>query len=103
MPQSRKADFYLGCLDGQVYIDFDLNKESRVKLKRISFDNYGSCNPDSSKIYPMNINESKLFITMLESDKLDQDLLSSIILKTLNQNIDYLWKDVLIEYKFIKI
>jgi hypothetical protein len=45
MPESRKADFYLGCLGGSVFIDFNLANENLISLCRISFDGYGCCTP----------------------------------------------------------
>ena len=32
MPESRKADFYLGCLDGSVFIDFNYTPDKRISL-----------------------------------------------------------------------
>ena len=30
MPDSRKADFYLGCLDSSVFIDFNLTSDNLI-------------------------------------------------------------------------
>lgn len=38
MPSSRKADFYLGCLESCVFIDFNLTGNQLITLCRISFD-----------------------------------------------------------------
>ena len=43
MPNSRPADYYLGCLGGSVFMDFNNYKNERVQLKRISVDGYGCC------------------------------------------------------------
>jgi hypothetical protein len=37
----RIADYYLGCLNGSIFIDINLNENNEVYLKRISFDGYG--------------------------------------------------------------
>ena len=46
MPESRKADYYLSCLDSSVFIDFNRSNENLISLVRISFDGYGCCNLD---------------------------------------------------------
>ena len=43
MPVSRKADWHLGCLDGCVFIDFNLTSDKLISLCRISFVGYGCC------------------------------------------------------------
>lgn len=37
MPESRKADFYLGCLDDSVFLDFNYSTNKCINLCRISF------------------------------------------------------------------
>ena len=41
MPQTRKADYYLGCLDSCVFLDFNRSTDNGISLARISFDGYG--------------------------------------------------------------
>jgi len=61
MPSSRQADFYLGCLDGCIFIDFNLTSKKQISLCRISFDGYGCCNlTDNSK--QLDFVKSKNFI-----------------------------------------
>lgn len=47
MPDRRKADFYLGCLDGSIFFDFNYTSDKRIDLRRISFDSYGCCDLDN--------------------------------------------------------
>lgn len=61
MPYTRKADFYLGCLDGSVFIDFNRIGKDQISLVRISFYGYGCCNLDK-KTELLNQDESALFI-----------------------------------------
>jgi len=41
MTQTRKADYYLGCLDSCVFLDFNRSTDNGISLARISFDGYG--------------------------------------------------------------
>jgi hypothetical protein len=100
MPTTRLADFYLGCLDDSVFIDFSYNKNKLIELKRISFDGYGCCNiVKESK--PLNENDSKIFIKMFMENNIDQDEMAKIVRKVLKDNIDLLWQDALEEYDLI--
>ena len=99
MPDSRPADYYLGCHDGSVYLDF--NKFGNlICLRRISFDGYGCCNVDESAI-PLNEEDSNLFKKILESKFIDQNKLAEIIKKTIKDNLGLLWADALEEYGFL--
>ena len=75
MPDSRKADFYLGCLDGCVFIDFNLTSDRLISLRRISFDGYGCCNLLDNYNYLLSSEKSKQFIEELAKDELDQETL----------------------------
>ena len=100
MPTSRPADYYLGCLDGSVFIDFDNSNTEQISLKRISFDGYGCCNLDE-QVTPVNKEDSATFKKMMNSQSVDQEILTTIIKKTIKDNKELLWKDALIEYGFI--
>lgn len=101
MPSTRIADYYLGCLDGSVFIDFDLSKDCCIFLKRISFDGYGCCNLNE-KIIPMNKEESQLFIDTYKNDNLDQYIMTKLITDTIEINKEHIWKDALKEYGLIE-
>lgn len=99
MPESRKADFYLGCLDGAVFIDFNYTTNNQIHLCRISFDAYGCCEIENSK----NLDEqfSKELINEIVKDNLDQKKITKLVLELVRLNKDNIWNDALEEYKLI--
>ena len=100
MPESRKADFYLGCLDGSVFIDFNYTPDKRISLCRISFDGYGCCNIDkNAKCIDDQL--SKDFIEEIIKDNIDQEKITKIVLKLIRLNKNNIWTDALEEYKLI--
>jgi hypothetical protein len=101
MPNSRIADYYFGCLDGCVFIDFVLTQDNCVCLKRISFDGYGCCNLDNNVI-PMNIEESQLFTDTFKKDDLNQEIMTKLIIGTIEINKEKIWQDALKNYGLIK-
>lgn len=101
MPSTRNADYYIGCLDGCVFIDFDYSKDCCIILKRISFDGYGCCNLNEN-VTPMTKEESQLFINTYTSDSLDQNIMTRLITDTIEINKEYIWQDALKEYGLIK-
>lgn len=101
MPGSRKADYYLGCLDGSVFIDFNYSKDNRISLVRISFDSYGCCNlNDNAK--SLNITDSSEFVEEIEKEKLDQKSIERLVKKIIRINKDHIWSDALDEYGLIE-
>ena len=100
MPDSRPANYYLGCLGGSVFLDFNNYKENLICLKRISFDGYGCCNLGDHAI-PMNQEDSRIFKEIIKYKILDQNQLAFIITKTISDNMELLWEDALNEYGFI--
>jgi len=97
MPDTRPADYYLGCFGGSVYMDFDNYENERIRLKRISFDGYGCCNLNDEAI-PMNEVDSYAFKEIIEAQLTDQSRLRDIIKKTLLSNRNLIWEDALKEY-----
>lgn len=100
MPDSRKADFYLGCLDGCVYLDFIITDDKRIKLCRISFDGYGCCNI-GNKAKSLDYQLSKEFIEEIEKENLDQKNISKFVFKLIRLNEIYIWTDALVAYQLI--
>lgn len=97
MPSSRIADYYLGCLEGAIFMDFDNCKNELIQLKRISFDGYGCCELSNQAI-PMNETDSKMFKEIIKTSIPDQSRLTEIIKKTLSKNSIFIWNDALKEY-----
>ena len=99
MPASRKADFYLGCLDSCVFLDFNLTTDKQINLCRISFDGYGCCNIDNAKC--LDEKSSKDFITEIGKSNLDQEKITKLVLELIRLNQGNIWKDALEEYNLI--
>ncbi len=99
MPESRKADFYLGCLDSCVFLDFNWTTDKRINLCRISFDGYGCCNIDNAKC--LDEQSSKDFINEISKDNLDQEKITKFVLELVRLNKDNIWKVALEEYNLI--
>ncbi|RAR46201.1 hypothetical protein [Flavobacterium lacus] len=100
MPDSRKADYYLGCLDGSVFIDFNFTTDNLINLCRISFDGYGCCNLDSN-VKCLDEKLSKDFIEQINKDNFDQEKITKIVLELIQLNKDNIWTDALEEYNLI--
>ena len=100
MPESRKADFYLGCLNGSVFLDFNSSTENLIYLRRISFDGYGCCNIDNNVSY-LDYKLSKDFIEEISKDNLNQEKITKIVLELIRLNKDNIWTDALEEYELI--
>ena len=94
MPDSRKADFYLGCLDGCVFIDFNLNSDKLISLCRISFDGYGCCNL-TNQTNLLDYGKSKQFVEELTKVELDQENLTSLVKEIIKINQEFIWTDAL--------
>lgn len=102
MPDSRKADFYLGCLDGSVFLDFNYMKDGCIALCRISFDGYGCCNiGDSAQC--LNEQLSKEFLDEIAKDNFNQEKITKVVLELIRLNKENIWTDALEEYKLIYI
>jgi len=97
MPNTRVADYYLGCLGGSVFIDFDNYENESVRLKRISFDGYGCCDLGDLAV-PMNEVDSITFKKIIEAQLHNQLLLTKIIKKTIANNKKFIWEEALNEY-----
>jgi len=99
MPESRKADFYLGCHDGSVFIDFNQSSENLISLCRISFDGYG-CYTIVNEIY-VSTNLSTQFLEEVRKEELNQTELAKVIKKIIKLNEDSISKDALEEYGLV--
>lgn len=100
MPDSRKADFYLGCLDGSIFIDFNKTKDNRISLCRISFDGYGCCNLHKNTMC-LDSKSSKAFVDEISKDNLEQQKIKKLVLELIQLNKDHIWKDALDEFNLL--
>lgn len=101
MPDTRIADYYLGCLDGSVFIDINSDANNQIYLKRISFDGYGCCNLKEIE-NKLNQTDSELFRNEMSKSELNQDNLENLILKLIELNRAQIWLDALKEYELIQ-
>lgn len=102
MTETRKADYYLGCLDSTVFFDFNVSDKNLVYLIRISFDGYGCCNfEDKSK--PLSIEDSKIFIQFIDRDEFFQYIIGSLVKKAIRINKENIWIDALNEYELLDL
>ena len=100
MPETRKADFFLGCLDGAVFIDFNLSHDNVIFLVRISFDGYGCCNLDD-RAESLNFTDSQEFLREIENEIVNQETMGFLVRKLITINKDLIWKDAIEEYGFL--
>jgi hypothetical protein len=102
MPKTRKADYCLECLEGSVFLDFNVSDENLVFLVRISFDGYGCCNfEENSK--PLSIEDSKNFIQFINHDELSQNIFVFLVKRAIAINIENIWIDALNEYELLEL
>jgi hypothetical protein len=99
-PYTRKADFYLACLDGSVFVDLNSTPDQLINLCRISFDGYCCCNLDRNAKC-LNEQLSKEFIEEIRKDNLDQEKITKMVLELIRLNKDNIWTDALEEYNLI--
>ena len=101
MPETRKADFYLGCLDGAVFVDFNILSDNLVSLVRISFDGYGCCTlEDTAECF--NVTDSQEFLKEIEQENLNQETIGRLVTKIVQMNKDFIWNDALEEYGLLQ-
>ena len=97
MPFSRPADYYLGYMDGCVFLDFNNCGHGRVSMIRISFDGYGCCELGENSI-PLNEDDSKIFKRIMSKDIDEQSALLTVVKKAIELNKRQIWADALEEY-----
>jgi hypothetical protein len=67
MPSSRPADYYLGYMEGSVFLDFNNYEQDKVCLARISFDGYG-CYELGEEAIPLDESDSQSFKTIIREN-----------------------------------
>ncbi|RNC79655.1 MAG: hypothetical protein ED557_14120 [Balneola sp.] len=101
MPNTRRADYYLGCLDGSIFLDFNRSPDNRISLVRISFDGFGCCGLDESSI-ELSSKNSQDFISEMEKESLDQKVISELVYQIINANREHIWPEAIKEYGLLK-
>ena len=97
MPETRKADIYLGCLDGSVFMDFKISTDNLICLRRISFDGYGCCNLDETG-ERLSVRDSRVFLKEMAKEEFNQETVCGLVKKIIRMNKDLIWNDALLEY-----
>ena len=97
MPNSRIADYYLGCLDGAVFMDFNQSNDNLISLCRISFDGYG-CSNIGSISNSLSIEDSKKFVIEIKNEKLNQEIVTLLVKQIIKINKEQIWKEAIEEY-----
>ncbi|MGS2727990.1 hypothetical protein ACU8DI_15395, partial [Psychroserpens sp. BH13MA-6] len=101
LPKTRIADYCLGCLDSSVFIDFNRTEDNCISIIRISFDGYGCCELDNSA-QSLNKSDSVEFIEQIESEKLNQEIITRLIKKIVSKNKNQIWTEAIKEYGLLK-
>lgn len=96
MPASRPADYYLTCLDGCVFLDFN-NINGVIYLVRMSFDGFGCCNLGAES-KPLNEVDSAQFIGMFQRQCLEQNIMEILVKKLVLINQSIIWQDAIEQY-----
>jgi hypothetical protein len=100
MPSSRPADYYLGYMEGCVFLDFNNYREDKVRLARISFDGYGCCDLGEDAV-PLDESDSQSFKDIIRENIREQSKLLTIIKQAIRLNKESIWIDALEEYRLI--
>lgn len=101
MRPSRPSQYCLSLQDDSVFADFDLDSQDRVLLLRISFDGYGCCGTAEFG-RTMSSEDSKEFVTLIETDRVNSSEMRAILSRFFRDNGDVIWKDALLEHDLIR-
>ena len=101
MPDSRPAEYCLGCYDGSCFIDFNI-QNGMVFLERISCDGLGCFEISNSEI-TLSLEESEVFQEEMKKNSFSQKVIRPLVLKLINLNEDLICADVFNQYPLLKI
>lgn len=99
MPPTRVADYYLSCLAGSVFIDFN-HVDNQVYMVRISFDGHGCCNL-GAHVIPLNEEDSAIFNKNMTTGNFNQSVMELMVRKAILLNQSLIWQEALIEYDLV--
>lgn len=100
MPSSRPAAYYLGCLGGSVFLDFNESKDGRITLYRISFDGFGCCSLGDYTKY-LDYESSVLFLLEMKKYVMDQKVMAKLVKELIQLNKELIWEEALKRYHLI--
>ena len=101
MPETRKADYFLGCLEGAVFMDFCTSNKHKIYLKRISFDGYGCCELQNVD-HTLDQIDSEKFVQEINAAAINQEIIEWLVKKLIKMNATQIWKDALEAYNLIE-
>ncbi len=96
-PPSRHSDFYLGCHEGAVFMNFNCTAQQCIYLKSISFDGYGYCD-QPLEAHQLSPRDSERFRLEMRKDPLDQKVVGELVYQLIQLNRRQIWSDALAEY-----
>ena len=95
---TRPCRFCLSLQDDSVFADFDVDPEGRAFLRRISFDGYGCCKGDFTK---MSFEESRVLIEAAESGALEDPKIDALLRGYFGKNVGTIWSDALASHELL--
>ncbi len=94
---SRPCRVCLSLQGGSVFADFDVDKDQRLYLVRISLDGYGCCRAPA-EVGRMRQEDSSLLLGMAEMRALEPRAVEPILRGYFAENEERLWGDALREH-----
>jgi hypothetical protein len=90
---TRPCSFCLCFQGGSVFADFDKDDAGIVSLRRISFDGYGCCEPES--ITRMSSADSRLLLDAITRGELETNQVEEVFRRYFRASKDVIWSDAL--------
>ena len=100
MMSTRPCKYCLRLQGDSVFADFDVDNDGYIFLIRISFDGYGCCSLEEQR-RKMNAEESRRLIEWIESDNVNHDAMSAVLIKYFDENKDVIWGDALADHELL--
>lgn len=96
---TRPCMYCLALQEDSVFADFEVNKNGRLYLVRVSFDGYGCCEP--KEIKEMDALSSEKLIKSIENNSFLSNNVAEALSKYFRSNKSVLWEEALLEHGLI--
>ena len=96
MLPSRPCRFCLSLQGGSVFADFDVDRDGRVFVVRISFDGHGCCRAPAD-VGRMTVRDSEALLAMVQQGSV-LPTAAEILRTYFQQNRDAFWSDALADH-----
>jgi hypothetical protein len=96
---TRPCSFCLCLQGGSVFADFDTDDADIISIRRISFDGYGCCEPES--ITRMSSADSRLLLDAIASGELESVQVDEVLRRYFRASKDVIWSDALAEHDLL--